>query len=56
MSEALEKYQEATKRLLEIRRENNDQESLAEDQHLDKMDHLWRNLSDEDKATLNRHR
>ncbi len=55
MSEALKRYQEATKNLQAIRREaRNEGVILSEDDLLDEMDDLWFNLSPEDKAAFNK--
>ncbi len=54
MAEALQRYQEAAASLKAIRKEaRNEGVMLSEDDLLDEMDDLWRNLSAEEQATVN---
>ena len=47
-------YWTAERKLEEIRERDNGEDSPEEDAHLDKMDLLWDNLTEEEKEEINK--
>lgn len=48
-----EEYREAEQKLAEIRQKNGGAESSEEDELMDRMDFLWWELSDDERAIIN---
>lgn len=54
LSETAKSYKDCTERILEIQKQSPNDSTPEEESLLDKMDILWHNISDKEKAWLSR--